>query len=443
MPPSPTAPTLPTADGLSRGIGRGPLVALTINSVLGAAVYGLPATVAALVGPYSVLAVVASAVVIALVVCCFVEVASRYDATGGPYVYATDAFGPLAGFVTGWLLLIARLAGAALLGLLAQYVAAYTPAVGSGAGRVALVAAVLGSLALVHVRGVRLAASVNTAVTLAKLLPLVVLVVVGAFAVVPSRLALGTPPAPATFGAAVLLLCFAFSGFETVVIAAGESRDPRRDIPVALGVGLSIVAFIYVAVQVVCVGAVPSLGTTERPLAEAGRVLFGSAAVPVVVAGAVVAIAGTMHTALLASSRVVFAMASGGDLPAVLGRVHPRFHTPAIAVVLVTCCYVALAADSTFRGALTVSTAARLIVYGLTCAALPVLRRRATAPAARVRIPAAPVAWGGGLVLVAAVLAGVTLGQVLVLVGALALGLALRVAARAGRSRDESAAATT
>ncbi|HEY0778916.1 MAG TPA: APC family permease, partial [Gemmatirosa sp.] len=371
------------------------------------------------------------------------EVASRFDATGGPYLYARAAFGARVGFVTGWLLLVARLAGgAALCGLLAQYLAQYAPAVGAGAARLAAVVATLAALTAVHVRGIQVAAAVSTGITAAKLLPLVALVVAGAFAVAPARLALGAPPSAPAFGHAVLLLCFGFSGFETVVIAAGESRDPRRDLPAALGVGLLIVALLYVAVQAVCVGAVPQLATAERPLAEAGRRIFGGAAVPVVVAGAVVAIVGTLHTALLAASRLALAMADAGELPAPLARIHPRFRTPAVALVVVACGFFLLTAISTFRGALTVSTAARLIVYGVTCAALPALRRRTDVAPPALRIPLAPLAWGGGLLLVVAVLTGVTGAQARVLVAAVALGCVLRVVTRTrgpGDGRESTA----
>jgi amino acid transporter len=289
-----------------------------------------------------------------------------------------------------------------------------------------VIVAALAAVAVVHVRGVRLAALVGDAVTVGKLLPLVVIVVAGAFALDPARLALGPPPAPDDWGSALLLLCFAFSGFETTVIAAGESHDPPRDLPFALGVGLLVVTLLYVAVQAVCVAVVPDLARSARPVAEAAERLVGHGAGGVVVAGALVSMAGTLHTALLACSRLAFAMADGGELPRPLARVHPRFRTPWVAVVGSALCILALALPSTFRAALTVSTAARLIVYGVTCAALPALRRRPAAPPAQARVPAAPAVWAGALVLVAALLTSVTGAQARTVAGAAVLGLVLR-----------------
>jgi amino acid transporter len=413
-------------------------VALVVNAVVGAAIFGLPATVYGLVGAYSPLAVALCAIGIGLVVLCFAEVSSRYDATGGPFLYVRDAFGPAAGFAAGWLLWVARLTGAAAIcGLMAQYLAFFSPVVGAGLGRAAVVVAALGVLGAVHVRGVRLAAVVGDAVTVAKLVPLLAVVGVGAFALDPSALALGPPPALGEWGRALLLLCFAFSGFETAVIAAGESRDPRRDLPFALGVGIAVVAALYVAVFVVCVALVPGLAESARPLADASARLFGPAGATVVVLGAVLSMTGTLHTALFACSRLAFAMGDAGVLPRGLARVHPRFRTPAVAMVVSVACILVLALASGFQAALTVSTAARLLVYGASCAALPVLRRRVGAAPARFRVPGAPLVWGGALALIAALLACVTAGQARVLVASMALGVVARLLT--GRARRGAA----
>jgi amino acid transporter len=196
----------------------------------------------------------------------------------------------------------------------------------------------------------------------------------------------------------MLLLVYAYTGFEMAVIPAAEIRDPRRVVPRALLTGLGIVALFYVLIQLVCIRALPELSASGRPLADAAGRFLGRPGAVIISMGAVISIVGNLNVVVLAASRLPFAMAQRGELPGLLGAIHQRFHTPHAAIILTATLMGILTLSGTFLYAVTVSTIARLVIYGTTCAALPVLRRRAEVPPAAFRAPA-------GLVLSTAVCA--------------------------------------
>ncbi len=378
-----SAPAPAGSAALLRVVGRWDMVALVINGIVGAGIFGLPQKVHALLGAWGLLAIVACAVLMGFIVACFAEVSSRYTQTGGPYVYAADAFGPFTAFVVGWLLWLARVTGlCAITGVLAEYLSFLIPAVGSGLPRGALITLVIAALAWLHVRGTRGATRFGSAITIAKLAPLLLFVIVGLPHIDAARLDFTVQPETQNFSAAVLLLGFAFVGWETALVAAGEMRDPRRDAPFSLGVGLAGVAALYVAIQAVCIGTLPDLAASERPLADAALTFLGPAGATLIVVGAVISMLGTINGGVLAISRIPFAMAEARQLPQVLAAVHPVHRTPVLAIL--TSCGVVLLLTLT-RGhiyLLTISTISRLFVFALTIVALPLFRRRpATTPA--------------------------------------------------------------
>src|SRR3984957_7362670 len=241
-----TGATAAVTRELLRAIGRWDLLALVINGIVGAGIFGLPAKVHALLGVYGLWAIIACALIIGLVVLCFAEVASRFTQTGGPFVYAVTAFGPFTGFLTGWILLAARLTGCcAICSLLLQYAAYFAPALNHGAGRVARTVIIVGALTLVHVLGIKRAVLFGNIVTVGKLLPLLIFVALGLLHVDLARFSEAPAPANAHFAQAVLLLGFAFVGWESVVVTAGETRDPQRDLPFSLIAGLSAGGGLY------------------------------------------------------------------------------------------------------------------------------------------------------------------------------------------------------
>ncbi|MDQ2670852.1 MAG: APC family permease, partial [Gemmatimonadota bacterium] len=322
--------------GLRRVVTRWELVGVAINDVIGSGVYLLPAAAAALLGPASVWAVLLAGFAVLLLVLCFAEAASHFEEPGSGYVYTREAFGQFVGFEVGWMTWLARVASVASLSNgFAQAMTFIWPGAGDGVTRVVMVALPLAVLTWINVVGVKEGARVAAGFTVAKLLPLVVLIAVGIFAIDWSRVFPVPAPDAANFGEAALLLLFAYAGFENTAAAAGEYRDPRRDVPFALITMLVVVTLVYTLVQVVALGTLPDLAARAEgaPLADAAMVLMGAGAGLLLTAGAAISIGGNIGSTMLAGPRYLFALARDGFGPRVLARVHPRYHTPAAAIV--------------------------------------------------------------------------------------------------------------
>lgn len=353
------------------------MVALCINAVVGAGIFGLPSRVHDLLGPYALLAYVGCALLVLLVVLCFAEVGSRFEQTGGPYLYARAAFGPVVGFQVGWLVWLTRVtAFAALCNLLIDYLAHFAPWLASSGGRVLVAGVVTAIIAWVNIRGVRTAAIVANVFTIGKLVPLVLFVAVGLFFVEPSSYVPQSTPTVAGFSATMLLLVFAFTGFETATVPAGEVRDPRRTLPFAILTSMAVIVPLYLLIQAVAIGTLPELASSATPLADAAGRFAGSIGAAVIVVGAAISITGTLNGLVLAAPRLLYGMAEQRQLPALFAQTHPRHRTPHVAIALTAVCMLALTLSGSFLAAVALSTITRLLAYAATCLAVPVLRRR-------------------------------------------------------------------
>ena len=428
--------------GLVRGVRRWDLVAMVINGIVGAGIFGLPSKVYNLIGAYSLAAFLICALVVSLFVLCFAEVASRFSETGGPYLYAREAFGPAAGFQVGWLMWLTRLtAFAANCNLLASYAGHFWPAAGAGSGRAAVITAVVISLTTINVLGVRETAVATNLFTVGKLLPLLLFITAGLFFINPSSF---TPPAQlghGDFSTSVLLLIYAFTGFEVATVPAGEVRNPRHDMPFALLLAIGVVAILYVLIQAVCIGTLPELARSERPLAEAASRFLGAAGASVIVAGALISITGNLNASLFAGSRLPFAMAERRELPRLLSAAHPRYRTPHISILLTAAIVLTITLSGSFIYALTLSTITRLLTYAAICAALPVLRLKGSSPAAGFRAPAGLAVSAAALVLAAWLLSNSTWREARDVGLAAAFGLFIYIAYRLSGRRPRTVGA--
>jgi basic amino acid/polyamine antiporter, APA family len=415
-------------EGLVRGIRRWDLVALTINGIIGAGIFGLPAKVYSLIGSYSVFAFIACALVVVLIILCFAEVGSRFDETGGPYLYAREAFGATVAFEVGWLVWLARLtAFAANCNLMVSYVGYFWPAATNTLWRASIITVVVVLLTTINLLGVREAAIVSNVFTVGKLIPILIFIATGLFFLNPHAYALGPRPTYGAFSQSTLLLVYAFTGFEMAAIPAGEARDPRRNLPHSLLIAILVVAVLYILIQIVCVGTLPELATSQKPLADAGKHFLGAAGGAIISAGAIISIMGNLNIVLLSGSRVPFAMAEQHQLPAVVARVNKRFFTPDVAVIGTAALMLVLTLKQSFVEALTISAIARLVTYAVTCAALPVLRRRNNTTPALFHLRGGTIISIASLVLAALLLANSTRWEALVAAIAAAVGLAVYV----------------
>src|SRR3989442_9479909 len=365
-------------EGLKREIRKWDLVALLVNVTVGAGILRLPADVQRTVGNYSLAAFVVCAMVIGLIALCFAEVGSRFSGTGGPYLYASETFGPTLAFTVGWLMWLTRLAGFATLAqVFIAYLGYFWPPVESGLPRVAIIAGLVVLLTVINIIGVKQSARASDIFTVAKLIPLLVFVAAGLFFISPASFTVATRPGLGSFSAAVFILVYAFSGFEAVLVNSGEIRQPQRVIPFALIMALSASVVLFLLIQVVCIGTLPQLAESERPLADASYSFLGALGPTMISAGALIGIFGTLNVIMLACTRLPFAMAAQGQLPNPLARVHRRFYTPHVSILVCAATVLVLSLSVTVVYALKYTLITRVIVYASTCVALPVLRRRA------------------------------------------------------------------
>jgi APA family basic amino acid/polyamine antiporter len=393
---------------LVRGISRWDLVAITINLIIGAGIFGLPSKVAALIGNYSLFAFVACGIIIAFIVLCFAEVSSRFEATGGMYLYAREAFGSVVGFEVGWLYWIVRITTfAANCNLLLSYLGFFYPTANQGSLRIVLILLIVAIITVVNFLGVRQSAIFTNVFTIGKIVPLLIFVAVGLFYIQPENFTFAAAPDNSAFASAVLLLIYAFVGFEAAVIPAGEVRDPQRSVPFALLTALAVIVVLYIAIQIVSIGTLPGLAASERPLADAANNFLGIYGAAFITVGAIVSILGNLNGGFLPASRIPFAMAEQKELPRILSATHSKFQTPYISLFLTSIVILVFTVQSSFVSALTIATITRLLVYATTCAALPVFRNRTDVPKAAFVAPFGIVAAIFSLILTVWLLANV------------------------------------
>ena len=363
-------------------IGVGALAASAINTIVGSGIFGLPGLAAAMLGPAAVLAYVLCAVLIGLVGLCLAEVGSRVADAGGLYGYATAAFGPVVGGVTGTLLWTSNsvIAGAAVAALLLDTLTLAAPPLAGGFPRLAFLVAVYAVLVAVNITGARSGARLSTALSVIKLAPLLLLVVAGAPAIQAANLQWSAMPEPSAIGRTATLLFFAFMGVEGGLNASGEVMSPARTVPRAIALALSLAALLYVAVQVTAQGVLgDALANNTAPLAATAAVLFGPWGGTLLLTAAALSTTGYLAADILCSPRNAFAMAERGQLPRVLAYVDPRFESPVVAISVYAALCVTLAATGSFRQLVIASTSGTMLLYLICCLAVLPLRARGVA----------------------------------------------------------------
>jgi amino acid transporter len=366
--------------GLVRAIGRWSMAALIVNCIIGSGVFGLPSVLAGLLGRASIVAVLLGAAAMAIIVACFAEVSSRFEGTGGPYLYAQEAFGRFMGIQVAWLVWFVRLAScAANANLFVTYIGEFWPQAVLPAMKLAILTVLIGVLAAINLAGVRAGARISTSFTIAKLSSLAIVAIAGTIFLAATHHLVPAPsaaPDPRNWGKAIMLLIFAYGGFEAALISGGEAKDPRRDMPFGLAVALVTCAVSYSLIQWVVVGILPDPGHSIRPLADVARIVMGPVGAALISLGALFSIYGYLSGNMLATPRITFALAERGDFPAFFGLVHSRFRTPYVSIVVFAVLVWMLALFGSFAGNATLSAGSRLFYYGVICIALPVLRKK-------------------------------------------------------------------
>jgi amino acid transporter len=429
--------TMP-APALRRELGRWDLTAIGINQVIGSAIFLLPANVAQHVGPWGPVAFLVVGLASLLIALCFAEVGSRFERTGGPYLPARAAYGRFIGFEVGWMMWFTRVASqASVTNGLVLALAFYWPLLSSGAPRAILITAVTLTLMWINIRGIKQSKWVVNTLTVGKLLPLALFIVVGIWFIEPGHFAELPPVSIDQAAAAALLLVFAYGGYEVTGVPAGEAADPRRDVPFAFVMTLLAVTLVMTLTSLVATGVLPDVAASTTPLADGAALFMGAIGAFIISAGAAVSMTGNNMGQVLTGSRTLFALAENGDLPRWFAHVHARYRTPSHAIVFTTAVALTLALTGSFVTLAAVSAVARLVMYLAITTATLVLRRRRPDEVmrpAQFTIPLGPVVPLLASAVALSILAGASAHQLLAGLYALLGGAVLfALAARARR----------
>lgn len=413
-----------SSNGLVRVIGRWTLTALVINSIIGSGIFGLPATIAGLLGPMSPYAILIAAAGIGIIMACFAEVASQFREAGGPYLYARVVFGHFVSLQVGWLAWLVRLASAAAnANLFVDYLAEFWPHATDTYFRIALLTLLIGGLTVINYRGVNAGARTSNFFTIAKLLPLTLFIIAGFFLLSEHRVITPSVNASGDWPKALLLLMFAYGGFEAALMPSGEMKDPRRDAPFALFMALLTCAVFYTLIQFLVVNLLAAPEATKRPLAEAARVLMGASGAAFITLGAMISVYGYLSSAMLNSPRLTFAMAEAKDFPQFFAAIHPKFRTPHVSIVIFAALLLVLTLVGNFQWNALLSAVARLFTYGAVCGAL--LKLRWQQPHAEAfRLPFGPAFAALGMLFALYLIFNMGYGEMLAIIATTALAFA-------------------
>lgn len=385
---------------LKRDISRLGFAAMSLNGIIGAGIFGLPAVAAARAGDFGPWMFVICGLLTLTIVLSFARASSLVRETGGVIVYASNAFGPFMGFQTGWLSFLSRVTSmAANTNLMVTYLAWFWAPLDTDPWRGVAVTLIIGGLTWLNVVGVRNSIGVMYVFTIMKLLPLSLLILFGLGKVDVATLFGADWPEMSEFGGTVLVLLYAFVGFEGSVVNAGEGKNPRRDLPRALISTTVVIAVFYFLIQWVSSATLPELAESRTALADVAAVLFGAVGAAVLTLGAVFSIGGNLMASILSAPRMTWALALDGSMPRWFGAVHERHRTPHHSIWFYGILSIALGLTGTFVWLAVMSTLVRLLAYMVSIAALPRLERQAEEPELAFKLPGGMLIPGVAMVL--------------------------------------------
>jgi basic amino acid/polyamine antiporter, APA family len=360
----------PRGEALARVIGTVGLAAGIVNITIGGGIFRIPGIAAGWLGPAAPLAYLVCALAMGLIVWCMADAGRRVSLTGGPYAYVEAAFGPYVGFLSGVLVwMLGTFATAAVSTVLVTSLGLLVPALGGRVASIAVLIATFTFWTVVNLRGVKTSVRLNTIFTAAKLLPLLLVAIGGAFFIKPENLRIVTMPTTGEVARTSLLLIFAFAGVEVALVPSGEVRDTAHTVPRAIAISMIAITTLYIALQLVAQGILGAglAQATVSPLADAAGASLGGWARWLLLVGATVSMFGYLGGITLSMPRMLFSLARDGFLPRTLAYVHPVHRTPQRAIVVQSLVTVALAVTGTFEKLTLVANVSVLALY-LGCA---------------------------------------------------------------------------
>jgi APA family basic amino acid/polyamine antiporter len=364
---------------LRRDIGFFGAAFLVLNAMIGAGIFALPGKVAVNAGMLSPWLFLAVGIVFLAVVLTFAELASYFRESGGPVLYATYAFGPLAGFGTGWILFLSRMtAFAANANVMAIYLGSLFPWFADGIGRTAVISIVTLGLTYANILGVKDGVRTMGFFTVLKVLPLILLVLLGLQHVTTGTLIPSAAAVIGDLGGTTLLLIYAYVGFETMAVTAGETTEPRRVLPRALIRTVIGTGLLYFLIVLVFISVIPADTYADATLVDVGRSLAGPVGAVAITLAAVFSIGGNLAGTMIAAPRLIFALAENKLLPAWFGNIHSKYATPDHSILVMGGLALVMALTGSFVELAVASSLSRMLSYILCIGALPVIRNRAS-----------------------------------------------------------------
>ena len=324
-------------EGLKRVIGVKGLATTVVNNTIGAGIFVLPAAVCIAMGAAGILAYAACGLMLIAIMLCYMEIGSKITASGGSYIYVEKTFGPLAGFIVNWLFFFGWgvLGSAAIMNVITDSLAVIFPVFANPIIRVLALFTLEGIMVWVNVRGAEVSIKFVEYVTFIKIIPLIGIIVFGISRIKPINLHWEHFPTVHTLGSMVIVLFFAFAGFETSLNSSGEIKDPKRTIPRGIIFGALVVFIFYGLINTVTQGVLGAgiIKFKDAPLAAVAYEIIGPAGTTALLVAAVISCFANCTGDLLATPRLLFAGAKDGLFPKPLAKVHPKFATPYVAVI--------------------------------------------------------------------------------------------------------------
>ena len=381
-----------TKENLKREIGVRSLTLAIVNITAGSGIFVIPAIIAQGLGATAILAYFVCGALIFLIGLCFAEVGSKTTESGGVYTYIENAFGPFAGFLANNIYWIGGclFSDAAIANALANTLKYFFPLLGNEVFRAIFLFVIFGGLVLLNIRSVKNGVRLIEFATIGKLIPMIVLVIVGAKFVATENLHWVTAPTFSNIGTASLLLFFAFLGLEGPLSNGGEIKNPKRTVPLGIFFGVSLVLVLYIAIQLVTQGVLGAGMAVHKdaPLAAVAGIAFGKSGAVLIIVASAIAMLGALGGEILSIPRILFAGARDGLMPKSLAKVHPHFFTPHIAIIFYATLGFLFAISGGFKQLATIASAAVLITYlGVVLASIKLRKKDTTTTEKAFRVP--------------------------------------------------------
>lgn len=356
-----------TNEGLKRVIGVSGLSLSIVNFTIGAGIFVLPAIVSISMGAFGIFAYLFCGILMACVMLCYAEIGSRVTTSGGTYAYVEAAFGSFAGYIINWLYFFAYciMGSAALMNIVADSLAVLFPAFSNFLVRATLFFLLIGFMMLMNVRGAKEGIGFVKFITIIKLLPLFAIIIFGVSYIKSSNLHWEQLPSINKFGESTLILFFAFMGFDSALGVSGEIKNPKRTVPLSIMIGGVLLLIVYILLQVVTQGTLGSgvAAVKDAPLAAVAQKIIGPIGSTILLITAAVSCFGNVSADILSTPRSLFAGANNGMFPKLLGKVHYKFATPYIAVIIYGSLIFILSISGGFKQLAILSSASALLIY--------------------------------------------------------------------------------